>query len=517
MQRTAKSLLDVKSSLTALSTQIANGEVSAVDALERTIANAEEANRATNAIAVWRIDGAQRDAEKADAALKSGKLLGKLHGVPLTIKECFDLEGTPSTMGLCNRAKMFATEDGEMVRRLRRAGAVIFAKTNVPQLMISHETTNPLYGLTMNPWDKDRTPGGSSGGEAALIAAGGSLGGMGSDLGGSIRVPCHFCGIAGLKPTSGRLPRHGGIGSMRGLDALMFQPGPMARDASDCGRILEVMCDPYGSLPSPQAPPMPLADWEKIDVRGMRIGFFEQDAVFEPAPAICRAVREACERLREKGASTIEFPPLENERAFDLFAQALTADGGADHSQFIHGNPREPQVSRLVRLMATPLWIRRLFSVGLAIWGDRSLSRLIKSGGGISTAKYWKLTRDIQSLAQETMTRFRKMQLSALVFPVYGLPAIRHGDATNALPAASCSIFTSVLGTPCGATPVTRVQTDEQRSALRKGSHDSAIRAAIRAEMDSVGLPIGVQVTADYWREDVVLAVMKAIEAGDSE
>ncbi len=498
--------------LTELALSIANGDLTSADALESVLGCAKAAQSETNAVAVWRDEEARREAAAADASVREGKWMGHLHGVPMSIKECFDLAGTPSTMGLPSRAHQNATEDGEIVRRLRRAGAIIFAKTNVPQLMISHETCNPLYGRTNNPWDAERTPGGSSGGEAALIASGGSPGGLGSDLGGSIRVPCHFCGITGLKPTSGRLPRHGGIGSMRGLDAVIFQPGPMAQNVTDCARILDAICDSADSAPSPQAPPLPLGDWAKIDVKGMRIGYFVEDGIFPPSPSIKRAVLESMGHLRNRGAEILEFAPLENQRAFELFLAALSADGAADHFQFVKGNPRERAVSRLIRLMALPMWFRRVMAFGVATSGDQWLSKILVSGGEMSVAKYWQLTREIQILARQCMSRFRQLQLSALVFPVYALPAVKHGDAIDALPAASYSIFTNVLGTPCGAVPVTKVQNDEE--GARPKTRDSALRAATRAETGSTGLPIGVQVMADYWREDIALAVMKAIEDG---
>lgn len=496
--------------LTDLAKAIASGERSAAGVLQEYLSRAKAANEKTIAVAVWREEEALREAETADATVRSGRPLGPLHGVPMSIKECFDLAGTPSTMGLPSRAKLLATEDGEMVRRLRRAGAIIFAKTNVPQLMIAHETVNPLYGRSNNPHDPTRTCGGSSGGEAALIASGGSPGGLGSDLGGSIRVPSHFCGITGLKPTSGRLPRHGGIGSMRGLDALVFQPGPMARTVADCGKILEVLCDPTDSVPSLQAPPLPLGDWTRLDVKGMRIGFFLRDGVFPIAPAVERAVMEAEQHLRSGGAELVVFKPTESPRAFELFLQALSADGGADHRQWIGSDTREPGVDRLLKLMSTPLWMRKLLALGLNAWGNRTLAKLVSGGGAISTANYWRLTREIQSLAFQTMSRFRELRLDALVFPVYGLPAIKHGDATDLLPAASFSVFTNVLGTPCGAVPVTTVQPGEEGST--KASRDTALRAAARAAEGSAGLPVGVQVMADYWREDIVLAVMHAIE-----
>ena len=171
------------------------------------------------------------------------------------------------------RKRDFAAKDGILVERLRRAGAVILGKTNVPQLMIWHECDNPLYGRTDNPWDLARTPGGSTGGEAAIIAAGGSPLGLGGDLGGSIRVPCHFCGIHGIKPTSrGRLTRVMNClpVNLIGMEAIQFQPGPMAAGAEDLEVMLRVLAEglPHESF-QPDFSPTPFSPF-RADVIGRK-------------------------------------------------------------------------------------------------------------------------------------------------------------------------------------------------------------------------------------------------------
>lgn len=143
----------------------------------------------------------------------------------MTIKECFHVAGTQSTIGVERFVGELAAEDSPLVRRWQRAGAIVLGKTNVPQLMILHETDNPVYGRTNNPWNLDRGPGGSSGGEAAIVAAGGSALGLASDLGGSIRQPAHSCGICGLLPTIGRIEVSGKRGNFAGMEASVCSPG----------------------------------------------------------------------------------------------------------------------------------------------------------------------------------------------------------------------------------------------------------------------------------------------------
>ncbi len=228
-------------SASALAAAIARGEVSAVEAVEASIARIEAVNGKLNAVVVKRYDAARAEARAADERRARGEALGPLHGVPITVKECFDLVGTPATYGLPSRAQTLATEDDPYIQRLRAAGAIIVGKTNVPQLLLYIESDNPLYGRTNNPWNLERTPGGSSGGQAAIIAAGGSPLGLGSDIGGSIRVPSAFCGVVGMKPTAGRIPDLISFGVPLGQRAIVSQVGPLARTVDDVALALAIL------------------------------------------------------------------------------------------------------------------------------------------------------------------------------------------------------------------------------------------------------------------------------------
>src|SRR5208282_3219783 len=169
---------------------------------------------------------------------------GPLHGVPVSIKSSIDVAGHLCEAGTRLRAGHIAADDAPLVARLRSAGAVILGVTNAPELLMAWETDNLLYGRTNNPWDLSRTSGGSSGGEAAAIAAGCSAGGVGSDGGGSIRVPAHFSGICGLKPTPGRIPATGHFPTSVGPFALLGVVGPMARTIEDLKVLFEVIQGP---------------------------------------------------------------------------------------------------------------------------------------------------------------------------------------------------------------------------------------------------------------------------------
>src|SRR5436190_20123713 len=177
---------------------IARRDTTAREVLEQHIARIQQVNPKLNAMCVDRFDAARTEADAADAKQRAGEALGPLHGVPVTIKECIDVSGTPSTFGLASQAGHRAAADDVHVARLRAAGAIAMAKTNVAQALFFYEADNPVYGRTVNPWNAQRTPGGSSGGEAALIASNASPLGIGTDLGGSVRVPATFCGISSI-------------------------------------------------------------------------------------------------------------------------------------------------------------------------------------------------------------------------------------------------------------------------------------------------------------------------------
>jgi fatty acid amide hydrolase len=233
--------------------RIAVGDLSCRQVVEAHIRRIEAVNPPLGALAVPLFDRARDEALAADVARDRGVPLGPLHGVPLTVKEFFAAAGTATTLGIPGWARRVASADSPLVARLRRAGAILLSKSNVPQLGLMIETDNPLYGRTNNPWNPSRSVGGSTGGEAALIAAGGSPLGLGSDGGGSIRQPCHCCGIHGLKPTGGRLTIVGLTGPAHYPDfpREWVQPGPMARRVEDLALAMAVLVAPG---PEPMRP-----------------------------------------------------------------------------------------------------------------------------------------------------------------------------------------------------------------------------------------------------------------------
>src|SRR5204862_5109033 len=284
-------------------------------------------------------------ARAAEVAVMRNDDLGPLHGVPISIKSSISVTGMPYEAGTKLRAGAVGETDAPLVSRLRNAGAIVLGVTNPPELLMAWETDNLLYGRTNNPWDLSRTPGGSSGGEAAAMPSGCSAGGVGSDGGGSIRVPAHFSGICGLKPTPGRIPATGHYPISVGPFALLGVVGPMARTVTDLKILFEVMQGPdYGD---PSAAPVPLRWPSKDDVKKVRIGYFDDDGRTPVTSETRTAVESAAQSLRRAGFHVDRFRPDDLELARQLWWKFFGIAGGMLLGPMIKG--REAELSPILK------------------------------------------------------------------------------------------------------------------------------------------------------------------------
>ncbi len=346
-----------------------------------------------------------------------------------------------------------------MVARLRAAGAILLGKTNTPELTLSGETDNLVYGRTNNPYDLARTPGGSSGGAGAIIATGGSPLDIGSDTGGSIRLPAHFCGIAGIKPTSGRVPRTGHIVpfGMGAVDALT-QLGPLARYVADLSLILPIIAGI--DWRDPAIVPMPLGDPKAISIQGLRVAMHTDNGIMAPTPETAAAVRAAAVALAEAGARVEEDRPAMLEGTADLANNLSGGDGRA--------------------------WVRRLLQHAGTVEIHPLLQRRFDEAKTIEVAEFTALLEEVDRFRSGMLTFME--QYDVILCPTCAYPAPPHG----------------------------LLMTD----AMRKGtSYTGAYNltgwpgAVVRGGTSPEGLPIGVQVVARPWREDVALAVAQHLEA----
>jgi Asp-tRNA(Asn)/Glu-tRNA(Gln) amidotransferase A subunit family amidase len=445
--------------------QIREKNISPVELADAHLAKIERLNPQLNAFVHVDAERVRREARAAEAAVMSEQFLGQLHGVPISVKSSLDVKGLRCEAGTRLRAGNIAERDAPLVARLREAGGIVLGVTNTPELLMAWETDNLLCGRTNNPWDLERTAGGSSGGEAAAIAAGMSAGGVGSDGGGSIRVPAHFSGICGLKPTPGRIPSTGHFPASGGPFALLGVVGPMARTVADVKALFEVMQGPDDG--DTCAAPVPLRWPGDDEVRKLRVGYFEDDGRTPVTAETRAAVRTAAEALRRAGFQVDPFRPEGLEEARVLWKKFFVTVGG---------------------MLIRPMFAGR----------EKDLSPTLKQFLGWSAAE--------QPLTAETMlsawigrdtlrARFlaQMQKYPILLCPAAAIPAFRHGERSwtiegktvSYLDAWSYTEWFNLLGNPAAVVPVS----------------DSPER-----------LPIGLQIVGRPWEEEQVLAVAAALE-----
>jgi Asp-tRNA(Asn)/Glu-tRNA(Gln) amidotransferase A subunit family amidase len=274
------------------------GEISPREIIDVHLERIEKLQPRLNAFVHVDAERARQQAQLAEASVLRGDALGVLHGVPISIKSCIDVAGWPCPAGSRLRADYVACDDAVLVSRLRAAGAILIGNTNVPEFLMAYETDNPLFGKTSNPWELSRSAGGSSGGEAAAIASGCSMGGVGSDGGGSVRVPAHFCGISGLKPTPGRIPSTGHFPRGAGAFAWLGVVGPMARTVADVRALFDVMKGPDAD--DALSSPIQTKSFGERQLRGIRVGILESDALGNTTSETREAVEKAANLLSEQ-------------------------------------------------------------------------------------------------------------------------------------------------------------------------------------------------------------------------
>jgi Asp-tRNA(Asn)/Glu-tRNA(Gln) amidotransferase A subunit family amidase len=444
---------------------IRNRKLSPVELVQAHLDRIEKLNVKINAYVQVDSERALAAARQAGAAVLRNESLGPLHGVPISIKSAIDVADMRCEAGTKLRAGHVAAEDAPLVSRLRKAGAVILGTTNTPELLMAWETDNLLYGRTNNPWDLSRTAGGSSGGESAAIASGCSAGGVGSDGGGSIRVPAHFCGICGLKPTPGRIPATGHFPQSVGPFALTGVVGPMARTVADLKLLFEVMQGP--DLGDPSAAPLPVLWPGPNKLKQTRIGYFEDDGRTPVTPETRNAVKSAAQALRRAGFEVEPFRPEGLEKARELWWKFFGIAGGMLLGPMTKG--REAELSPILQE----------FSGWVSAEPSHTAQTLLDTWIG----------RDLVR-----MQIFEQMEkFPVLLCPVASIPAFRHGErhwqiegkTVEYLDAWSYCEWFNLLGMPAATVPV-----------------------AHSAE----GLPIGVQIAARPWQEELVLSIAEVIE-----
>jgi Asp-tRNA(Asn)/Glu-tRNA(Gln) amidotransferase A subunit family amidase len=442
---------------------VREGAVSPVELVEAHLRQIGRVNPSINAFVSVLAEDAMVEAHARQQALARGEHTGLLHGVPVTVKDSFDAAGQPTLAGSRMRTGHRAAADAAALARLRAEGAILLGKTNTPELVASYETDNFVTGRTNNPWDLGRTPGGSSGGEAAAIAAFCSAGGIGSDGGGSIRVPAHFCGIAGLKPTPGRVPATGHFPSLGYPGGLTGVAGPLARTAEDVRLLFSVLAgydaaDPF-SAPVPLRVPGP--------IRGRRVAVWEQFGDVPVDAEIRAAVRRAATLIAEMHVTVEPFAPHGLERAPNLWAFLFSQWPSVALRKLLEGRSAEIH------------------------W---TLAESIEASAAGEPPTAERVLRELAARDHMRASLIDQMKdLAAIVMPVCSIPAFHHRERRWDIDGRSIGLFQAMMP-----------------AVVANGMGLPAV--TIPFGRTAGGLPIGIQLLGRPYEDELLLEIAVLLE-----
>jgi amidase len=503
-------------------TRIGNGEWTASDVIEAYIARAAFAQATTNCVTEVLFEEARLHAQELDKEFATTKQLrGPLHGVPVSFKDQFEIVGVDATTGFSQWANQPGPRDADLVAIFRAAGAIIIVKTNVPQTMLAFECSNPLWGRTTNPWNDKYTCGGSTGGEGALLAMDGSVIGLGSDVGGSLRIPAAYCGLYSIKPTVGRIAHRGARSPAPGFDPIKTVVGPMARSLAD----VEMACRIMFGIQSAEHDIAPVPYRDVSLPEKLRFGYYTSDCYIKASPACKRAVLETVEALRKQGHECIEFDLPDPARAFDIFVGLTSSDGYKTLRSHLGPDPQESSLFLVTLGPTLPGFLRRFVAwIAESFLSDKLFATTMR----MSRVKPF---REVMELAEQRdkFAEFwheqvwAKFKFDGIIAPVQALPALHHGGCANLSPLAAATILYNIVDSPAGCIPVTRVDpikdklTDEWtvgpglgspilEGALYRGKNPAYDPEAMN------GMPVGVQVVGRRWEDEKVFAMMHVID-----
>ncbi len=433
-------------------------EISVLELAEAHITQIERLNPQLNAFADFDAERVREQARAMDIVPANAR--GPLHGLPVTVKSSIATMGHRCEIGSLNHKGEIPREDAVVVARLRAAGALILGTTNCPEFLMAYETANLLHGRTRNPWDLERTPGGSSGGESAAIAAGMSAAGLGSDSGGSVRVPAHFTGICSLKPTPGRIPGRGHLPPCVGPFSTLGAIGPMARTMADVELMFRALSGQDDT--DPASPPVTLREVSESELRRIRIGFFEDDGLTPVTAETRTAVRAAAAALRDAGFCVEPSRPRTLEPLRKLWWTFFVQCGAMFYEPEVRGG----------REKLSPIF--------------REFLEIAEKTGPLSSTELLNAWAEMDLLRAKTLEEMREFPV--LLCPVASVPAWKHGErewridgqTVEYLDAVRYTQWFNTLGAPAAVVPVGR---------------------------SLEGLPIGVQIAARPFEDEVVLGV----------
>ena len=439
------------------------GEIAVADLAELHICQIERLNPQLNAFADFDAERVRAQAREMDS---SRETVGSLHGLPVTIKSSIATAGYRCEIGSLLNAGEVPHEDAVVVRRIRDAGALILGTTNCPEFLMAYETASLLHGRTNNPWDMERTPGGSSGGESAAIAAGLSAAGLGSDSGGSVRVPAHFTGICSLKPTPGRIPGRGHLPPCVGPFSILGAIGPMARTIADVSLLFHTLS---GQDPDdPVSAPVPQRTLTLAELRSHAVGLFQDDELVPVTPETRAAVNAAAQALREAGFRVEPFRPRTLEQLRKLWTKFFVQCGAMFYEPTIRGK----------RARLSPIF--------------KEFLSIAEAEPPLTATELLNAWAELDLLREKTLEAMR--DIPVLLCPVASIPAFKHGERAWEVDGRRVEYFDAVRHTQWFNTL-------------------AAPAAVVPVGRSPEGLPIGVQIIGRPFHDETVLGIAGIADA----
>ncbi|CAO1633309.1 unnamed protein product [Sympodiomycopsis kandeliae] len=488
----AKTLEITEKSVHDLLLALTKGELSSTDALEAFIKRAVLAHQLTNCCVQFLIPFARDLAKKADDHLaKTGKTLGPLHGLPISLKDQHSIKGFVTVMGSASRVDQVAQEDSVIAQILMKAGAVPFVFTNVPQTLMRPETDNYVFGRTVNPFGRAFSPGGSSGGEGALVALKGSPLGTGTDIGGSVRFPSAFNGLYGLRPSWDRVPYAGSANTMLGFEAVKSSIGPLCRTLAGVKTYFETVLAGKPWMFDAQALVLPF-NHEAYNAcaqkspSDLKIAMLWTDGLVHPTPPILRALNEVKEKLIKAGVTVVDWKPIREQEVPGLVNDLYRSNGGVDFEEtakegseplawnMIHGGQAEPA---------------KVFT----------------------TSEMWALNQRKFAYQQEFFDAWQAAQIDALIAPVAPLPAWTHDSNGDVMYTGMFNVLNRpALACPAGfVDPALDGANQVGKSVPFHGEADEAVQNEFDAQKWK-GLPTAFQIVGSTQRDEELLGIAES-------
>uniref|UniRef100_A0A158QQK6 fatty acid amide hydrolase n=1 Tax=Haemonchus placei TaxID=6290 RepID=A0A158QQK6_HAEPC len=473
--------------------------VSCLEVLRTYQYKAIQAHAKTNCATLFIKESERWAADWDEKALAPDFVKPPFFGIPISLKEC--ISGYDTTRGFVQDVGKPSKSDSLLVQQVKQLGFIPYVQTNVPQSLLAYSCSNPIYGTTNTPADRSRTSGGSSGGESALLAADGSLIGIGGDVGGSIRIPCHFTGMAGIKPSSLRFSHRGNPGAVPGRPLINANEGPMTRDILTS---VEFLKQNWIAENDPYVPPVVWNDEMYRKGNKYRIGYYIDDGWFTPVPAIQRAVLEAKAHLEAAGHTVVPFSPPKVPQMIRHNVRALCVDGGTYIYNKLWNDIIDPSLYGQMLILLVPIWIQRI----LAYPVEKIFPRLanVMRAMTLSTAELRETYAEIEQYRGDFVELMMENKIDVLTTPKHDIPA-------KLFSAVNYTALFNLLDFGAGVVNVTKVnKDDEQKLRNDYPATDSWYRTAKDACKDSIGYPVNVQVAAPPYREEIVLRLLRDIE-----